>query len=694
MSKQKARTIIHGKPLARLFLGCVSTLAFSMPENSQLIDLSLEELADIPIVQSGKKKQRLFDTPAGAFVLGRDAIENLPADSIPEMLRYAPGMHMMRSTNGTWGMGIRGLNSRFLGRSIFSVDDQSLYGNLYAGLYGSQHDLFLDDVAAVEVVYGPGGGLWGPNSGNGRVNVILKSAFETEGSLLRAQVGSEEKSVAARIGWTLDANSAMRVSAKAANRQASFSQRFQDDWDTYRVGFQYDNRPSTSDLVSVSGELYSSVVGSSRDAPDFSTGAIAQFDSEERHRGFNSQVKWNRQIDADNGVILRAWVGASEIRAPYANFDLGVAGAEARGRLAVGRRHRFIFTGGVTYDDPDDDENPFTTFRRSARDYNITAHAGSEYSFSLRPDELELSIGLSGSYDTYSDNIEPLPSARIMYRPAENSRIWASYSRSTRNVPPGISGSERVVRGAAPIEPIEIPTPFGNFTVAQQFITNEAAVEIENEDLDAFEIGYRHQFSDTSSLSINVFRFEYGNMIVGLDDTRVPVLDVPTPYLLFNIIIDNGAEGSSEGLECSISHEFTQKLSATLGYARVRNRFEAISTSFSPATMPALAVGISTLNNPTPEHLANAWLQYELSQKWRADLGVRYSASFSNLTGSQPSIFQADMRLSWQPNEHLRLSLLGRNLLDPLTDEGLLKDSVGYTTQQRREASIELRYDF
>ena len=139
--------------------------------------LTLEELGEVPVILSSKNPTQLFEAPVGSFVFDEEAIESLPVDSIAEMLRYAPGVHIIRPSNGIWGVGMRGINSRFFNRVEFNVDEQNVYSSIFSGLFGNQHDLLLDDIASVEVVYGPAGGTWDNNAVNGMVNVLKKTGL-------------------------------------------------------------------------------------------------------------------------------------------------------------------------------------------------------------------------------------------------------------------------------------------------------------------------------------------------------------------------------------------------------------------------------------------------------------------------------------------------------------------------------------
>ena len=72
----------------------------SIGQLDSLDRLTLEELGDVPIVLSSKNPTQLFEAPVGSFVFDEAVIDSLPVDSIAEMLRCAPGVHIIRPSNG------------------------------------------------------------------------------------------------------------------------------------------------------------------------------------------------------------------------------------------------------------------------------------------------------------------------------------------------------------------------------------------------------------------------------------------------------------------------------------------------------------------------------------------------------------------------------------------------------------------
>lgn len=681
---------------ARHLLAAISILAGSataLSQSDKLSTLSLEELGEVPVVISEKLPERLFDTAVGSFVFDTDAIENLPVDSIPEMLRYAPGMHIMRSSNGIWGTGIRGMNSRFMNRVLFTVDEQNIHGRTYSGLFGNEHDLLIDDIASVEVVYGPGGSLWGSNAVNGMVNVIMKSAFETEGSIIRIQGGSENRSLQARTGWKINEQASARIYAKVSHREPSHSIGFKDDWTTGRFGFQIDKKLSAENLLSLAGDAYSSKLGYAVNLPDFNTGDVALLNQRENQRGLNLQAKWTKQASNNTLVTLRGWSNYSVLDTVYANAEIASGGIEVRLRRQLSKRDRISLRGGLSFKHEALEDTKIISYKSDYRPASGHSFLGLEYSHWLAPEKLELSIGASSVYDSYLNNNDILPTASLIYHQTDNDRIWLSYGKAKRPVTSSMGNVESAILSVFLTEPRQITTARGNISVDRQFNTGLQGNSLKNEEHDAFEAGYRHIFSENKSLNLSAFYSRYDQIFGGaLLSKGLQIRD--KPYFTTQTLIGNQAFGNSHGFEASLKWDFKSGFKTIANYAYIHNSFNPIYLATDPASMLTARESTDVLENNVPNHLASIWISKELSPKLRADLGLRYSSSFENPYGSQDEIFQSDLRISWQMNERSKLSMVGRNLLNALTNEGLLKDRLGHSTEIQREFYFDFQTTF
>lgn len=87
-----------------------------------LAELSLEELASLPITSVSKRSQPLATAPASIYVLREDEIRRSAAGSLPELLRQAPNLHIARVDAGTYAIASRGFNGPFANKMLVLLD--------------------------------------------------------------------------------------------------------------------------------------------------------------------------------------------------------------------------------------------------------------------------------------------------------------------------------------------------------------------------------------------------------------------------------------------------------------------------------------------------------------------------------------------------------------------------------------------
>jgi outer membrane cobalamin receptor len=152
----------------------------SINAQSSLSALSLEQLGEIQVTTASKEPETVWRTPAAIFVLTRDDLRRSGATTIPEVLRLVPGVEVARIDSDHWSVGIRGFGSGFSKSLLVLIDGRSVYTPLFAGVYWDVQDLPMQDIDRIEVVRGPGGTIWGSNAVDGVINIITKSAKDTQ----------------------------------------------------------------------------------------------------------------------------------------------------------------------------------------------------------------------------------------------------------------------------------------------------------------------------------------------------------------------------------------------------------------------------------------------------------------------------------------------------------------------------------
>ncbi len=188
------------------------------------LNLPLEQLLSMEVTSVSKKKQSLNEVAAAIYVITNEDIRRSGVTSIPEALRLAPGIQVSRMDANKWAISSRGFNSEFSNKLLVMIDGRTVYSPSFSGVYWDAQDTMMDDIERIEVIRGPGATTWGSNAVNGVINVITKSASQTQDGLFVAGVGDEEKSFASlRYGTELDNNTSGRFYIKYNDRDSSYS---------------------------------------------------------------------------------------------------------------------------------------------------------------------------------------------------------------------------------------------------------------------------------------------------------------------------------------------------------------------------------------------------------------------------------------------------------------------------------------
>src|SRR5580658_7699749 len=174
--------------------------------------LTLEQLINVKVTSVSKEETDLFTAPTAISVVTADDIRRLGITSLPEALRLVPGMDVAQINANQWAVSTRGFNAEFGRDLLVLIDGRTVYTPGTAGVYWNAQDVVMEDLDRIEVIRGPGATMWGANAVDGVINVISKSAKETQGLLVSSGAGSVEQDVATvRYGGELASNLYFRV---------------------------------------------------------------------------------------------------------------------------------------------------------------------------------------------------------------------------------------------------------------------------------------------------------------------------------------------------------------------------------------------------------------------------------------------------------------------------------------------------
>jgi iron complex outermembrane receptor protein len=609
---------------------------------TQLSRMSLEELANVEVTSVSKSAQSLSTAPASIYVITREEILRSGVLSIPEALRLAPNLQVEQINSQEYQIGARGFGSHlefqnFSNKILILIDGRSVYNPLFSGLAYDALDVMMDDIDRIEVISGPGATLWGANAMNGVINIITRSAQETQGGLLRVSGGDQENAASARYGDSFGDGGAFRVYGKAFDRGPSElpdGQSADDRWHKAQGGFRMDlGGAGDANHFMVSGDYQQVTENQGPLDVDFS-----QFDLVGRWEHAGDRTSSRLQVFFDHTDRDRPLSGVG--------FTLDTYDFEFQQSLNLGERHRVVWGLGRRYSDYDIRNTPPLRFVPAHRTLELT-NLFAQDTIALGG-QFKLTAGIKFEENSYS-GWSTLPDLRLSWAPDPQTLLWASAARAIR-----------------------APTPFdtdveewSNGTVL--FLVGDP--QFRPETVDALEIGYRSQPASTVSWSLSAFYNEY-------DDLRSIE---PEPVTFLPLRWGNYIEGSTHGIDAWANVQVTSWWRLSPGIHWLEKNLRN-----SPG-----ASGLLGLEQAGNDPQSRAMLKSSMDfGRWSVDATLRYVDKLP--APLNPSYTELGARLAWQASDDLELSLTGLNLLDSRHTEY----AVPTAREIRRSIYAEARFTF
>jgi catecholate siderophore receptor len=202
------------------------------------------------------------------------------------------------------------------------------------------------------------------------------------------------------------------------------------------------------------------------------------------------------------------------------------------------------------------------------------------------------------------------PRGGLIYKPAENVSLYASYSMTY--------------------------VPRAGSQLASLAPTNAA---LDPEEFENFEVGAKWDLNPSLSLTAALFQLDRRN--VAIPDPNDPTV---------SILVDGQR---TEGLELGVSGRISESWSIQGGYA------------YQDGQLTDRAGGTTLAQ--LPKHVASMWNRYDITAAWGVGLGVVYQtemfAASDNLV-ELPEFTRVDAGVFYTPSERLRMQVNVENLLD------------------------------
>ncbi len=592
--------------------GAAAQTPDSLPRSRELKQLSIEELMSIEVTSVSRRPEPLSTTASAIQIITADDIRRSGATSLPEALRLATNLQVAQVNASQWAVSARGFNNVLANKLLVLIDGRTVYTPLYAGVFWDVQNVPLETVDRIEVVSGPGGTLWGANAVNGIINIITKSAAETQGLALSAAAGSElEAAGELRYGGRFGSGPAWRVHALGFSRGSTVAADGTDpgdDWGLGQGGFRMDWTGRRDDGFTVQGDYYEG-----RPDPDGNAEIVA--------RGANALGRWTRPLSERSDFQLQVyWDRTHRDLGNGFVEDLSTYDADWQHRFPLGDRHEIIWGLGYRLMDHRTRNLPLFAFEPEHKLLHLFS--------GFVQDEIALGSGLRATLGTKIEHttytgIELQPSGRLAWESAEGHVVWGAASRAVRT-------------------PSRIDRDF--FLYALPGVPIIAGGDFQSEEVLALELGWRAQPAAGLSLSLAGFFNDYDG--VRSSEPGPPPFGIP-------ITFGNGVQGQTWGVELS------SVVQAAPGW-QLRGGYTYVEKDLS------LVPGSGDLNGATaesndPQHQLLVHSSADLPAGLALDAVVRLVDELPQ--PRVPGYAELDLRLAWRPTPRMELAIEGQNLL-------------------------------
>lgn len=656
----------------------------------KLTELSLEELMNVEVTTVSKTPQMLSKVPAAVYVITNDEIHRSGATTIPDLLRRVPGVQVGRLDANSWGVSVRGFNDRFENKLLVMMDGRTVYDPLFAGTFWNAQDTTFEDIDRIEVIRGPGGTIWGANAVNGIINIITKSAKDTQGLLLDGGYGSKEIGFGdARYGGKIGDDFYYRFYAKYNNREHSFEGA--DDVGVERHGGRADWDVDSQNHLTFQGDNYTRAIAAYAGQtirrydepptwvdPNFQGPYSNIEDIKTGFRGTNFLTRYTHDFSKQSDLTIQMYYDTTYFDDPFIS--------EARDTYDVDARYRFpvqfvipqeiIVGAGYRYSSDKTGGSYELSFDPANRSTNIISWSVQD---EMRFIENFLT-GWVGSKFEHNDftGFEYQPSARIAIYPDSRNTIWGAITRAVRT-PSRIESDLHLnqVMGTDEVIP-GMTTPL--------VVTILGTKDFKSEVLVSYEAGIKSQITDNLNLDLAAFYNNYTHLRLGVLDT--PSFDIGSGITYITDTLENEMKGRTMGAELSVKYFMTEHVRFTGGYSYLKIRL-----STNPDLTPDPTDMGEEHESPTNQVFGSISLDLPWHIYYDADL--RYVGALSSL--DIPDYVVMDMRLAWKPKENVELSLVGLNLFDAYHFEFFPPGGVDFLGIPRRAqpsvyGKLEVKY--
>jgi len=610
--------------------------------SDDLENFTLEQLVNVQVTSVSKKETDLFTSPAAIYVITQDDIHRMGVTSIPEALRMVPGMDVAQISGNQWAVSSRGFNGEFAQDMLVLIDGRTVYTPASSGVFWDSQDVVMEDLDRIEVIRGPGATLWGANAVNGVINIITKSAKETQGGMVATALSTEDQTITTvRYGGELATNLYYRVYAKYSNQpglESSTGRGTPDDSSLFHGGFRMDYEPPTQNTFTFQGDYYIGNDGREVGQVTLAPAAVVSVSTDEHNSGGNVLGRWTHTFSEDSEITLQTYYDHVQQGDGFGEEFRNTFDVDLQHRFALGPRNDIVWGAGYRYAEIDNTPSFDLTWTPESVGLQL-GNVFLQDDITLVRNRLHFTLGSKFEYNSLI-GLEIEPSVRLLWTPTTQQTVWAAVSRATRT-PALFNLDGRLNEAAFPSGPPPAPP------VLVSLLGNP---NLEAENLTAYELGYRIEPIERLSFDATAFYNVYGNLI-----TEVPNATVfEGGHLLISSTWQNLDSGETYGVELSAQWQVLDCWRLAASYTFLHMQLGP-DTSFPPES-----------SSPQEQFQIRSYL--DLPHNMEFNGAIYYIDQISTQSGATmvtiPSYVKLDLGLTWRPIKSLEIAIWGKDLLD------------------------------
>ncbi|GGQ23692.1 TonB-dependent receptor [Shewanella litoralis] len=640
-------------PYSALAVLCASSTVMAQESNS--LDLSLQELMNVEVTSVSKQKQPLSNSPAAIYVITNDAIRHSGATSIPQALRDVPGLHVAQIDAQKWAVSSRGFNGRYNNKLLVMMDGRTLYSPAFSGVYWEVQDTLMADIERIEVIRGPSAALWGANAVNGVINIITKHSADTLGGYAELGAGDFEQGfVGARYGTKLADNASSRLYIKGNSRDslehnpqdldssladAATSVDKNNDWHHLQLGGRVDIQLENDTSLTLSSDLYTSKMHQASNIASMDSPVYREFYSEEvETQGVNLLSRYTKALSATSEYSLQMYYDFADRNEQLYHLRTNTVDIDFQHQFIAAQDHNIVWGLGYRYISDDlDMMSILTSFEPDSTQTNLWSAFVSD-EITILDDALWLTLASRFEHNDYT-GFEIQPNIRLMWQVDTKNSVWTSIARAVRT-PSRVENNLSV--NALNIPPSDVSPPVKVFV--------EGSDDYQSEEIVSYEIGYRFVPANKWSFDTTFFYNAYDKLRSTSDGTTD--FSAFPNYLSQYTVFENQYDGYNYGAELSSMWAVTDSLQLKLNYSYIQNEFGDILGQ----------------NTQAPQNMASTIIDWSMTENIDVNIVWRFVDS-TELLSSNGTSFKTidgykgvDLGVAWAVTPELMLSAYGKNL--------------------------------